>query len=152
MAAKRPSQKQVDDAKQEAKKARLDATKARAEAAKAKASVVASGGKNKLAGFINFIREKGVVGLAVGLAIGTAASGLVTQIVNAVITPIIGLLIGKDGLKGLNVEVNLWDRTEIFAFGDLIDALIKFMAIAAVIYFVIMGLKLDKLDVKKDKV
>lgn len=151
MAANQPTRKQLDDAKQEAKKARLDATKARAEAAKAKASVVASGGKNQLTGFINFIREKGVVGLAVGLAIGTAASGLVTQMVNAAITPTIGLLIGKDGLKGLNVEVNLWDRTEIFAFGDLIDALIKFMAIAAVIYFVVMGLKLDKLDVKKDK-
>lgn len=103
-----------------------------------------------LAGFVEFIREKGVVGLAIGLAIGTAASGLVTQIVNAVITPIVGLLIGKDGLKGVNWQVTIGDRSEVFAFGDLLDAMIKFLAIAAVIYFVVLGLKLDKLDKPKE--
>lgn len=104
----------------------------------------------QLAGFVNFIREKGVVGLAVGLAIGTAATGVVTQIVNSVITPAIGLLIGKDGLSAWNFTVTVGDRSEIFAIGTLIDALIKFTAIAAVIYFVIMGLKIDKLDKKKE--
>jgi large conductance mechanosensitive channel len=101
-------------------------------------------------GFVNFIREKGVVGLAIGLAIGTAASGLVTQIVAAVITPILDLIIGKGGLRGLDWTVKIGDHSGTFAFGDLLDALIKFAAIAAVIYFVVMGLKLDKLDKKKD--
>lgn len=107
-----------------------------------------------LQGFIDFIREKGVVGLAIGLAIGTAASGLVTQIVNAVITPTVSLflsLFSANGLKGLNfVAKRAADGTPIatYAIGDLIDALIKFLAIAAVIYFVVMGLKLDRLDRK----
>lgn len=104
-----------------------------------------------LAGFVTFIREKGVVGLAVGLAIGTAATGLVTQIVNAIITPAVGLLLGKDGISSLDFTVTIGNRSETFLIGDLLDALIKFMAVAAVIYFVVIGLKLDRLDKKADK-
>lgn len=110
-----------------------------------------------LAGFVNFIREKGVVGLAIGLAIGTAASGLVTQIVGAVITPTVSLMLGlfgQENLRALNwVVKRAADGTPLitYGFGDLIDALIKFMAIAAVIYFVVLGLKLDRLDKPKEK-
>jgi large conductance mechanosensitive channel len=104
----------------------------------------------QLHGFIDFIREKGVVGLAIGLAIGTAATGLVNQIVNAVITPTVNLVIGENGLKGWNVIVHLGTHHALYKFGDLMDALIKFIAIAGVIYFVVMGLKLDRLDKKKE--
>lgn len=113
--------------------------------------VAEKGPGRALAGFVEFIREKGVVGLAVGLAIGTAATGLVTQIVSAVITPLVGLLLGKDGISSLDFTVTIGSRSETFLIGDLLDALIKFMAVAAVIYFVVMGLKLDRLDKKADK-
>lgn len=105
----------------------------------------------KVSGFVEFIREKGVIGLAIGLAIGTAASGLVAQFVGAVITPTIVLLIGADGLKSLNTTVDFAGRSATYAFGDLLDAVLKFIAIAAVIYFVILGLKLDRLDKKKEE-
>lgn len=140
------------EAKEEARKARAEAVKARAEATRAKAAAV---GASQVSGFVNFIREKGVVGLAVGLAIGTAATGVVTQIVGAVITPTVSLflsLFGLDGLKSLNlVAKRAADGAPLvtYAIGDLIDALIKFLAVALVIYLVVMGLKLDKLDKKK---
>lgn len=102
------------------------------------------------AGFMEFVRKQGVVGLAVGLAIGTQASELVRNIVSSVITPFVDLLVGKEGLSGLTWTVNISDRTSTFNFGLLIDSLIKFLAVAVVIYFVIMGLKLDKLDKKKE--
>lgn len=133
-------------------KAAKTAEKTKAVRAKSKAraqKIAKAAPHSPLNGFVEFIREKGVVGLAIGLAIGTAASGLVTQIVNAVITPMVGLIVGKDGLAGLNTTITIGDRSELFAFGDLIDAMIKFIAIAAVIYFVVLGLKLDKLDKKK---
>lgn len=117
---------------------------------KERAKKISTVPQSGLHGFVEFIREKGVVGLAIGLAIGTAASGLVTQIVNAVIVPMIGLIVGKEGLAGLNTTVTVGDRSEIFAFGTLVDALIKFIAIAAVIYFVVLGLKLDRFDKKKE--
>lgn len=144
---------EVKNAKADAKLARAEAIKAKAEAAAAKA---ASLGGGPVQGFINFIREKGVVGLAIGLAIGTAATALVGTIVSAVITPTVSLLlslIGLSSLKGLNFVVKkAADGTPLitYAVGDLIDALIKFLAIAAVIYFVVMGLKLDRLDKKKE--
>ena len=144
------SKDEVRQAKAEARKAKAELVKAKAEAAREKAKNV---GTSQIGGFVSFIREKGVVGLAVGLAIGTAATGVVTQIVNAVITPTVSLLIGEKGLSGLNFVVKrAADGTPIvtYAVGDLIDALIKFLAVAAVIYFVVIGLKLDKLDKKKE--
>ncbi len=103
-----------------------------------------------LSGFMDFVRKQGVVGLAVGLAIGTQAGILVKDIVSSVITPIVDLLVGKGGLEGLTWYVKVGDRDALFNFGLLIDSLIKFMAVALVIYFVVMGLKLDKLDKKKE--
>jgi large conductance mechanosensitive channel len=149
----RTTEADVKAAQRDARKAKAEATKARAEAVAAKAKHV---GVGQLSGFVEFIREKGVVGLAVGLAIGTAATGVVTQIVTAVVTPTVSLLLGLFGLENLNslnfVAKRAMDGTPLitYAVGDLIDALIKFLAVAAVIYFVIIGLKLDKLDKKKE--
>ena len=106
--------------------------------------------KRHLGGFMEFVRKQGVVGLAVGLAVGTQAAELVKNIVSSIITPIVDLLVGKEGLSGLTWTVNVSDRTSTFNFGLLVDSSIKFLAVALVIYFVIMGLKLDKLDKKKD--
>lgn len=101
-------------------------------------------------GFMEFVRTQGVVGLAVGLAIGTQANDLVKNIVASLITPIVDLLVGKGGLKGLTYTLEVGDRATTFAFGSLLDAIIRFLAIAFVIYFVVKGLKLDRLDKKKE--
>jgi large conductance mechanosensitive channel len=106
--------------------------------------------KNAVSGFMYFVRTQGVVGLAVGLAIGSQASDLVKSIVGSVITPVVDLLVGVGGLSSMNATVNIAGRTGVFQFGLLIDSLIKFVAVAVVIYFVVVGLKLDKLDKKKD--
>ncbi len=105
---------------------------------------------NRTQGFTDFIRKQGVVGLAVGLAVGTQASELVKNIVSSIITPFVDLMVGKGGLEGLTWYVTIGDRSTTFNFGLLIDSTIKFLAVAVVIYVVIMGLKLDKLDKKKD--
>ncbi|MBL8160136.1 MscL family protein [Candidatus Saccharibacteria bacterium] len=112
---------------------------------------IAGATTNQLAGFVQFVREKGVVGLAIGLAIGTAATGLVNQIVSSVITPTVVLILGADGLKDLVIPVAFWGRSAEYDLGALIDALIKFIALSAVIYFIVLGLKLDKLDKKKEE-
>lgn len=152
-ATRSTADEEIKEARAEARKAKAELLKARAEAAREKAKNV---GVNHVGGFVSFIREKGVVGLAVGLAIGTAATGVVTQIVSSVITPTVSLLLGFFGLESLRslnfVAKRAIDGTPVitYAVGDLIDALIKFLAVAAVIYFVVIGLKLDKLDKKKD--
>ena len=101
-------------------------------------------------GFMDFVRTQGVVGLAVGLAIGSQATELVKSIVSSLIAPLIDLLVGKDGLKGVSYTMHLGSRGTTFTIGLLLDSLIRFLAIAFVIYFVVKGLKLDKLDKKKE--
>ncbi len=133
-----------------------DAKKVPAEPPKRGAKVAAAGAKvsgavtGRAASFTKFVREQGVVGLAVGLAIGAQASELVKIIVGSLVTPVIDLLVGKGGLEGLKWTVQLSDRTAVFTFGSLIDALLRFLAVALVIYFVVHGLKLDRLDKKKE--
>jgi large conductance mechanosensitive channel len=115
-------------------------------------AVKASSGKAKTAfgGFMEFIRKQGVVGLAIGLAIGTQAAELVKNIVESVIKPFVDILVGSGGLKGLKYTLDIFGRSGTFQFGLLLDSVIKFVAVALVIYFVVMGLKLDRLDKKKD--
>ena len=108
--------------------------------------------KKYLSGFMEFVREQGVVGLAIGLAVGTQASILVKDIVGSIINPIIGLIIGNSkGLQAAVWNVSVGKRHATFAFGNLIYSLIVFLAVCAVVYFIVHGLKLDRLDKKKDK-
>lgn len=105
---------------------------------------------NKISGFMNFVREQGVVGLAVGLAIGAQASELVKIIVGSLITPVLDLMVGPGGLVNLKWTVMVGDRTGIFTVGNLLDAMLRFLAVLLVIYFVVKGFNFDKMDKKKD--
>lgn len=100
---------------------------------------VAQGG---LSGFLTFIREQGVVGLATGFILGGAVSKLVTALVNDIVNPILGFVLGStEGLKSMMVGPLL--------LGDFVAVLIDFIIIAGVVYFVVKGLGLDKVDAKK---
>lgn len=105
-----------------------------------------------LKGFLDFVREQGVVGLAIGLAVGTQAAILVKDIIAALVDPIIGLIIGNpQGLQAAKWDVTIAGREATFALGQLVYSIIVFMAVCLVVYLVVHGLKLDKLDKKKDK-
>ena len=107
--------------------------------------------RKKARGFMDFVREQGVVGLAIGLAIGTQATLLVKDIVSAIIDPIVGLIIGNPaGLAAAKWNVTIGDRHATFALGQLAYSLIVFVSVCLVVYFLVKGLKLDKLDKKKD--
>lgn len=94
-------------------------------------------------GFIDFIREQGVVGLAVGFILGGAVSKLVSAIVTDIVNPILGLILGSVGdLK----EAYLAIGSAKIMYGDLITVLIDFVVIALVVYFGVKTLGLDKLD------
>lgn len=133
-------------AKRAATEAKAQAAQAKAEAAKAQAIVA----KQYAGGFMNFIREQGVVGLAVGLAIGTAAGDTVKKLVEAFISPLVQLLIGSQkGLESATWTLQLGERVGEFKYGAFISSLIGLLATALVVYLIIHGLKLDKLDRKK---
>jgi large conductance mechanosensitive channel len=101
-------------------------------------------------GFINFIREQGIIGLAVGLAIGAAAGDTVKKLVEGFINPIVQFLVGSSTLTDAVWHVELWGRTADFKWGAFVSSAITLLATAFVIYIIIHFLKLDKLDKKKD--
>ncbi len=96
----------------------------------------------QLAGFVEFIRTQGVVGLAVGFILGGAVSKVVSALVNDIVNPILGYILGStEGLKAMTLGPIL--------LGDFVAVLIDFLIIAAVVYFVVKGLGFDKLDKPK---
>ena len=97
-------------------------------------------------GFINFIREQGVIGLAVGFILGGAVAKFVTALITDLINPILGIILGvAGGLKDAYFSIG----PAKFMYGDFLSSLIDFIVIALVVYFGVKSLKLDKLDKKK---
>lgn len=102
-------------------------------------------------GFMNFIREQGVVGLAVGLAVGTAAGDTVKKLVQAFIDPIVQLIVGtQEGLQMASFTLNIAGRKGEFMWGGFVSSLITLIAVALVVYAIVHMLKLDKIDKKKE--
>lgn len=128
--------------------AKRAALSAKAQAAKAKAAAVTSGHGS---GFITFIRTQGVVGLAVGLAIGAAAGDTVKKLVEGFINPVVQFLVGsQEALANASWTFEAFNRQAEFKWGAFVSSLIALLATALVIYLIIHGLKLDRLDKKKD--
>ncbi len=99
-------------------------------------------------GFMDFVREQGVVGLAIAFILGGAVSDVMKSLVKDIIDPVLGLVLGNaDGLKEMYFSVAGAD----IMLGSFISTLIDFVVIAFVVYYVFKKLKLDKLDKKKDK-
>lgn len=98
-----------------------------------------------LTGFVDFIRTQGVVGLAVGFILGGAVSKIVSSLVDNVINPLVGLALGRVDLADKALTVG--DAT--LKYGAFISSLIDFIIIAAVVYFGVKSLGLDKLDKPK---
>lgn len=97
-------------------------------------------------GFVEFIREQGVMGLAVGFILGGAVSKVVTSLVTDVINPVIGIILGSAG--DLSEKTIVVGKAEVM-YGSFISAIIDFAIIALVVYFGVKILKLDKLDKQK---
>jgi len=97
-------------------------------------------------GFLQFIREQGVVGLAVGFILGGAVSKVVSALVGDIIQPLLGIALGA--AKGLSSASVGFFGAEI-KYGDFIGVLIDFAIVAGVVYFIFKSLKLDQIDLKK---
>ncbi len=104
----------------------------------------------QLKGFMAFVQEQGVIGLAVGLAIGAQVGLTVAAIVKGLIDPIIGFIIGDThGLSAAKFTLSAGDRSMTILWGLIASSLITLFAVSALIYFVVTGLKLDKETIKK---
>ncbi|WP_370439727.1 large conductance mechanosensitive channel protein MscL [Kineococcus halophytocola] len=86
-------------------------------------------------GFRDFVLRGNVIDLAVAVVIGAAFTRIITSIVDNLITPLIAAIGGAPNTDRL-WEVELNGAT--FGFGAVIGAVINFLIVAAVVYFVIV--------------
>ncbi|MGH3715757.1 MAG: large conductance mechanosensitive channel protein MscL [Micromonosporaceae bacterium] len=86
-----------------------------------------------LKGFRDFILRGNVVDMAVGIVIGVAFGGLVSAFTKAFIEPLIKLLAGG-GVEAGTFKIN----DVVFDYTLFINAVITFLATAAVIYFFVV--------------
>ncbi|MCE9586052.1 MscL family protein [Candidatus Uhrbacteria bacterium] len=97
-------------------------------------------------GFLEFIREQGVIGLAVGFMLGGAVAKVVTALVTDLINPLIGLALGSTtGLKAASFKIG----TAVILYGDFIGVCVDFLVIALVVYASVRIFRLDKLEKQK---
>ena len=87
-----------------------------------------------LGGFKKFILRGNVVDLAVGVVIGAAFGGVVQALVRDIITPLLGAFGGSADLSAYTVTV-LGARLLV---GDFLNALLSFLLIAAIVYFLVV--------------
>lgn len=102
-------------------------------------------------GFVDFLREQSVVGLAIGLVIGAQVKSLADSLIANFINPLVGLLLpGTGALDKKHFALTLNHKTAVFNWGTFMVTLLSFLTTAAVVYFVFKSLKLDRLTKKKD--
>ncbi|HEX6258754.1 MAG TPA: MscL family protein [Candidatus Saccharimonadales bacterium] len=117
-----------------------------------KAKVVAQRGKAHFSGFQLFIREQGVVGLAVGLVLGGAVSVVVKSLIDNIVMPPLGFVLGSaQGLKGLSLHLGTTaaGQPAVLHYGVFLNDLVNFLVIAFVVYAVVRVLGFDKKEQKK---
>lgn len=86
--------------------------------------------------FRDFISRGNVMDLAVGIIIGAAFTAIVNSLVNDIIMPIIGVILG--GIDFTTLSVTIGSAT--INYGLFIQAIINFLLIALVIFFLVKGM------------
>jgi large conductance mechanosensitive channel len=86
-------------------------------------------------GFREFIMRGNVVDLAVAVVIGAAFTAVINAVVADILTPLIAAIGGKHDFSALYFTVH----GSKFAYGDLINQIISFLIVAAVIYFAVVA-------------
>jgi large conductance mechanosensitive channel len=87
-----------------------------------------------MSGFRKFLLRGNVIDLAVAVVIGAAFSGVITALVKDLLTPLIAAVGGKPDFSKLALTVH----KSQFLYGDFINAVLAFVIMAAVIYFVVV--------------
>jgi len=100
--------------------------------------------KGQVVGFLDFVRERGVVGLAIGFVLGGAVSKITTSFSADIVNPLLAYFFG--GTEVLS-DITIGS----VAIGKFLAALVDFFILALTVYFIFKVLGLDRLDKKKEE-
>jgi large conductance mechanosensitive channel len=84
--------------------------------------------------FKEFLLRGNLVDTAVGIVIGLAFAAVVTALVADLITPLIAAIGGQQDFSALKFRIN----GSQFLYGSFINAVITFIVIAAVVFFLVV--------------
>lgn len=84
--------------------------------------------------FKKFVMRGNVIDLAVAVVVGAAFNNVVQAVVKDLITPLIAAIGGQHDFSQLKFEVN----HSTFMYGDVINFVISFLVIAAVVFFLVV--------------
>lgn len=85
-------------------------------------------------GFRAFLLRGNVVELATAVVIGVAFGVVITAFVKDLVTPLIAAIGGQPDFSSMSFTIN----NSKFLYGDFLNALLAFLLIAAVIYFLVI--------------
>lgn len=90
--------------------------------------------------FKDFIARGNVMDMAVGIIMGAAFTAIVTSLVDDLVNPLIGLVIGGVDFSGMSFGFG----DAQFLYGNFINAVIKFIIIAWVVFLLVKGVNAMK--------
>lgn len=90
--------------------------------------------------FKEFISRGNVMDMAVGVIIGGAFTAIVNSLVNDIIMPLLSLLTGGFDFTALSIALGEGEDAAVFAYGAFISAIINFLLIALVIFWILKAI------------
>jgi large conductance mechanosensitive channel len=89
--------------------------------------------------FTAFLKQYGVIGLAIAVVIGGKLNAVVTALVEGILMPLLAPLLGAAGDDWRKAVLNIGGTTEhpLFSFGtgQVIGALIDFLLVAIIVFW-----------------
>jgi large conductance mechanosensitive channel len=89
--------------------------------------------------FRDFIARGNVMDMAVGIIMGAAFTAIVTSLVDDMVNPLIGLFTGGVDFSTHMVRVGEGENAAAFMYGNFINAVIKFLIVAWVVFLLVKG-------------
>jgi len=92
--------------------------------------------------FKEFAMRGNVIDLAVGVVIGAAFGTVVNSTVNGIIMPVVGVMTsGKDlSTMALRIGTDPKGAAVLLKYGELVQAIVNFLIIAAVLFIALKGI------------
>jgi large conductance mechanosensitive channel len=103
--------------------------------------------------FLAFLKTYGVIGLAIAVVIGGKLNTLVTAFVEGIFMPLLAPVLGAAGTNWRTATINIGGTTEApfiaLGIGQVLAALIDFLIVAYVVFWISKKLLREELVTKK---
>ena len=90
--------------------------------------------------FKEFIDRGNVMDLAVAVLMGAAFTAIINALVGDLVTPLLSILTMGVDFNSLEFTIGTGDNAAVVKYGSLISAVINFLVVALVVFFLVKGI------------